>query len=128
MANIRQHLCEAFMESQTRSANNQSDTGFILISLHQAIVCSCPWSINMYMYNKIITIILKHRKSNESTLICGASMGMENESVLAHLSRRLIGELIVHPCSGVHPPVVVVDHNAQTFLRKHLANQSQILC
>ena len=26
--------------------------------------------------------------------------------LLAHLSRRLIGELIVYPCSGVRPPVL----------------------
>ena len=33
---------------------------------------------------------------------------------LAHLSRRLIGELIVYPWSGVRRPSVGVVHNAQT--------------
>ena len=49
---------------------------------------------------------------------------------LAHLSRRLIGELIVYPWSGVRrrrPSYVV--HNAQTSSSQNrLADQSQILC
>ena len=53
---------------------------------------------------------------------------MKTRLFLAHLSRRLIGELIVYPCSGVlHRPSVV--HNVQTFLlQNRLANQSQLLC
>ena len=48
---------------------------------------------------------------------------------LAHLSRRLIGELIVYPWSVVRPSV-----RRRTFtmlkhlLRNRLADQSQILC
>ena len=49
---------------------------------------------------------------------------IENSAFLAHLSRRLIGELIVYPWSGVRP-------SSSTML-KHLRNrstdQSQILC
>ena len=41
-----------------------------------------------------------------------------NNLILAHLSRRLIGELIVYPWSGVRPSSVIrpsiVVHNAQT--------------
>ena len=48
-----------------------------------------------------------------------------------HLSRRLIGELIVNPWSGVRPlsvrrrPSTMLKH---LLLRNHLADQSQILC
>ena len=56
---------------------------------------------------------------------------------LAHLSQRLIGELIVYSCSGVRPSVVrrrctssyVVVHNFKhLLLRNRLPDQSQILC
>ena len=56
---------------------------------------------------------------------------------LAHLSQRLIGELIVYSCSGVRPSVVrrrrtssyVVVHNFKhLLLRNRWADQSQILC
>ena len=50
--------------------------------------------------------------------------------LLAHLSRRLIGELIVYQWSGVRRrrPASSV-HNAQNpLLRNRLADQSQILC
>ena len=54
---------------------------------------------------------------------------------LAHLSRRLIGELIVYQCSGVRRRtsyvivVVVVVHNFNhLLLRNRWADQSQILC
>ena len=48
---------------------------------------------------------------------------------LAHLSRRLIGELIVYPWIGrpsyvVSPSSTMLKH----LLRNHLADQSQILC
>ena len=57
--------------------------------------------------------------------------------LLAHLSQRLIGELIVYSCSGVRPSVVrrrrtssyVVVHNFKhLLLRNRWADQSQILC
>ena len=43
----------------------------------------------------------------------------EKSGFLAHLSRRLIGELIVYPWSGVRRPLlslssVIAVHNAQT--------------
>ena len=44
---------------------------------------------------------------------------------LAHLSRRLIGELIVYQWSGVRPSFTMLKH---LLLRNRLANQSQILC
>ena len=49
---------------------------------------------------------------------------------LAHLSQRLIGELIVYSCSSVRPwpSSVVVVHNIKHLLRNHSPNQSQILC
>ena len=48
-------------------------------------------------------------------------------SFLAHLSRRLIGELIVYQWSGVRPSAAstMLKH---LLLRNRLADQSQILC
>ena len=43
---------------------------------------------------------------------CKSDVKMKRKIFLAHLSRRLIGELIVYPCSGV--VVVVVVHNFKT--------------
>ena len=42
---------------------------------------------------------------------------------LAHLNRRLIGELIVYPCSGVRQL-----NNFKHLLQNRLPDQSQILC
>ena len=49
---------------------------------------------------------------------------------LAHLSRRLIGELIVYPWSGVPRPSVCRPFTMlkHLLLRNRLADQSQILC
>ena len=49
-----------------------------------------------------------------------------NKCFLAHLSRRLIGELIGYSWSGVRrrPSFTMLKH----LLRNRLANQSQILC
>ena len=54
---------------------------------------------------------------------------------LAHLSRRLIGELIVYPWSGVRRPSVCPSVVVRQFtmlkdllLRNRWADQSQILC
>ena len=45
--------------------------------------------------------------SNLAILKAGISKrSSERFRLLAHLSRRLIGELIVYPCSGVRPSVV----------------------
>ena len=54
-------------------------------------------------------------------------------SGLAHLSQRLIGELIGYSWSGirlsvVRPSVVVVNNFKRLLLQNRLANQSQILC
>ena len=47
---------------------------------------------------------------------------------LAHLSRRLVGELIVYPWSGVRPSSVVVVHNFKhVYLCSQLADNNQIL-
>ena len=52
--------------------------------------------------------------------------------LLAHLSRRLIGELIVYPWSGVRRPSVIRRPSStmlkHLLLRNRLADQSQILC
>ena len=50
-------------------------------------------------------------------------------SLLAHLSRRLIGELIGYPWSGIRPSVVrPFTMLKDLLLRKRWADQSQILC
>ena len=56
--------------------------------------------------------------------------GLTQSEFLAHRSQRLIGELIVYPCSGVRPSYVyVVVHNFKHLLLRNLwADQSQILC
>ena len=52
--------------------------------------------------------------------------------LLAHLSQRLIGELIVYTCSGVRrrrtSSYVVVHNFKHLLLRNRLPDQSQILC
>ena len=52
------------------------------------------------------------------------------EMFLAHLSQRLIGELIVYSCSGVRPSAsyVVVHNFKHLLLSNPLPDQSQILC
>ena len=54
----------------------------------------------------------------------------ENSGFLAHLSRRLIGELIVYPWSGVRRPSVrrLFTMLKYLLLRNCWADQSQILC
>ena len=47
--------------------------------------------------------------------LCGSYVSPQLRLLLAHLSRRLIGELIVYQLSGVRrPSASVVVHNAQT--------------
>ena len=48
-------------------------------------------------------------------------------SGLAHLSQRLIGELIGYSCSGVRPALYVVNNFKHLLLQNRLHNQSQIL-
>ena len=51
--------------------------------------------------------------------------GFQGYTFLAHLSRRLIGELIGYSWSGVRPSSFTM---LKDFLQNSLANQSQILC
>ena len=50
------------------------------------------------------------------------------QAFLAHLSHRLIGELIVYSWSGVRPSVSVIVNNVKHLLQNCLPDQSQILC
>ena len=61
-------------------------------------------------------------------LLYSKNWGLHGYTFLAHLSRRLIGELIVYPCSGVRPSSVGVHNFKHLLLQYRLANQSQILC
>ena len=59
--------------------------------------------------------------------ICDEKLKKIHVILLAHLSQRLIGELIGYPWSGVRPSSVV--HNFKPLLlRNRWADQSQILC
>ena len=51
----------------------------------------------------------------------------QGSTSLAHLSQRLIGELIKYPWSGVvvRPSLTMLKH---LLLRNHMADQSRILC
>ena len=49
-------------------------------------------------------------------------------SFLAHLSRRLIGELIGYSWSGVRPSSSLFTMLKDLLFRNRFANQSQILC
>ena len=54
----------------------------------------------------------------------------EKIGFLAHLSRRLVGELIVYPCSGVRPASVrpsVVHNFKHEYLSNQLADHNEIL-
>ena len=68
-----------------------------------------------------------------SQILCGASLGRGNESLfadilLAHLSQRLICELIGYSWSGVRPSSSVVNNFKHLLLQNRLPDQSQILC
>ena len=75
---------------------------------------------------------IQRLKSDDYVLVLRARFGfcllqlLVFACLLPHLSRRIIGELIVYLCSGVRPSCVLkVKH---LLLRNHMANQSQILC
>ena len=84
-------------------------------------------------------------RRNWSTQICGCmedcggckyvinELRHEKTGFLAHLSRRLIGELIIYQWSGVPPSSRPSSRPSSTMLkrlllRNRLANQNQILC
>ena len=53
----------------------------------------------------------------------------ETRELLAHLSQRLIGELIGYPWSGVRPSASsVVNNFKRLLLQNRLPDQCQILC
>ena len=58
--------------------------------------------------NKSIVRVIK----NDSRVLKGLQRHRDIPDLLAHLSQRLIGELIVYPWSGIRRPSVV--YNAQT--------------
>ena len=74
---------------------------------------------------------VEHKTYFDSNLISTESLKSVLSKFLAHLSRRLIGELIVYPWSGVHhrhrrrPSSTMLRH---LLLRNRLADRSQILC
>ena len=85
----------------------------------------------------ITRLILHHRHVNVMVGIClkfliiwpGSVMfwGKLGWILLAHLSQRLIGELIGYPWSGIRPSVIV-NNFKHLLLQKGLPDQSQILC
>ena len=75
-------------------------------------------------------------EARRKSSICALSVSFSSDPtvwiiLLAHLSRRLIGELIGYSWSGVRPSSVVVRPSStmlKDLLRNRFANQSQILC
>ena len=98
------------------------------------------WSIIVYTNDDPgMTLICFTTRSNfETGFYSAASMYSpfyfhtpQAQAFLAHLSRRLIGELIVYPWSGVCPSVAGCRWSTMLkhlLLRNRLADQSQILC
>ena len=94
------------------------------------------------MYSQLNTYRVKKPRSAIQSLrltsMCSTFGQKPSAPFLAHLSRRLIGELIVYPWSGVRrrPSVVRPSSVRRTsstmlknlLLRNRLADQSQILC
>ena len=76
----------------------------------RGLVCPCPRAI--YINMTIISFFFSK--------VCQA------KPILTHLSRRLTGDFLVYPCSGVrHPSSIHIFK--QLLLRNRFANQSQIL-
>ena len=110
----------------------------LLFFLHSSIVS--PSTPSEELKNHVYFKRKKHRNSPSLRGdFCWRKLKGEVLSFLAHLSRRLTGELIVYPWSGVRrrPSVVrpsyVVRRPSFTMLkhlllRNPLADQSQILC
>ena len=80
------------------------------------------------IFHTILLPISNNRKYHLFSFLLGLWTCKSLSSVfLAHLSRRLKGELIVYPWSGVRPSSVVHIFK-HLLLWNRLANQSQILC
>ena len=69
---------------------------------------------------------LRRQSVGKSPAISSAVSCFHYTAFLAHLNQRLIGELIVYPCSVVVRPSL--SFTMLKHLKNHLADQSQILC
>ena len=85
----------------------------------------------------VVLLCLGRRLTSGLMLYLSMAYQLSDWSFLAHLSRRLIGELIVYPWSGVRrrpSSSVGVRRPSSSTMLKHLllrnrsADQSQILC
>ena len=95
-------------------------------------VISWPWPKVIYIWKLKLAFLRNDWAILNQILFCAwpkyqVSVSQDHwSSGLAHLTRRLEGELIVYPWSGVRPSVV---HNFKHLLLLNpLAYQSQILC
>ena len=89
----------------------------------------CKSFSHSFNNQKPVYFITKTSPCNEDPLTPHfyiVNWGLQGYTFLAHLSRRLVGELIGYPWSGVHPSSFTMLKDL--LLRNRFANQSQILC
>ena len=110
-----------------RKALNQTKTNKQFVSCHKGYflpgkeisVYICKW----FYFSQLMLLIYRKLMFKEDSEVFFS----DSRQFLAHLSRRLIGELIVYPWSVVRrrrPSSTMLKH----LLRNRWADQSQILC
>ena len=126
---VQSGLCQTWSETPK--------TRFITTRLNSFKAVRVKFFVNLFWIfaNKFIYCFSYHNKTCTATDAGASSLSVHltTHSLLAHLSRRLIGELIVYPWSGVRRPSASVVRRLSTMLkhlllRNRLADQSQILC
>ena len=102
---------------------------FVSDLVRTQIVGFLELGLKYYFFQSLALLIIRFAESEYKTVVC-----VPLRTFLAHLSRRLIGELKVYPCSVVRCPSVVrpssvgVHNFKRLLLWNRLADQSQILC
>ena len=100
---------------------------------HCCVYCQVVGFPTVWLLNPLVTNGLSHPYRLDESISVFWGIG-SNFSFLAHLSQRLIGELIGYSWSGVRPsasvrrPSSVVNNFKRLLLRNRWADQSQILC
>ena len=114
-------MCQSFCHQHIFFATN--NINFITLNLKRLRLCSEDKIFCMtFDKGEVVCILMQY----EMELIIHLEQKHYN-LILAHLSQRLIGELIGYPWSGVRPSSssTMFEH---LLLRNRWADQSQILC